>query len=57
MAKNRLNAKTTKLTAVRNLHHLIREFELIYNLSPKLTKAQIVRLKLLFNQIVKEKSE
>ena len=36
---------------------LLREFELAYNLSPELTKAQIQKLKLLINQIVKDKPE
>ena len=61
MPKNSLNTKKTQFqTKAKNyalILDLLKEFELAYNLAPELTKAQIQQLKLLLNQIVKEKKE
>ena len=61
MPKNSLNSKSfqsqTKAKNYALILDLLKELELAYNLSPKLTKAQIQQLKLLLNQIVKEKKE
>ena len=56
MPKTTSNPNDSQTRATQNLSVMLREMELIINLSPKLSKAQIQKLKLLFNQIVKEKA-
>ena len=49
------NQSQTKAKNYALILDLLREFELAYNLSPELTRAQLQKLKLSFNQIVKDK--
>ena len=55
MPKNSSTTKNIQSISFKIVLELLREFELAYNLAPKLTKAQIQQLKLLLNQIVKDK--
>lgn len=50
----RTNSKRKKSAYLKTVFYSLKEFELTYNLGPKPTKAQILKIKLYFSQIVKD---